>query len=109
MFFKILILNIKIILNNNYIKHFTKLLKNDDINLNLVLVNKFNLKTNLSKKLYILKLMTNIKNNNIKLNKELNFVMLDNQKFFSLFKSLSKKYSNSLLLNNHFYKKRFFV
>lgn len=108
-FFKILILNIKIILNNNYIKYFVKLLNKDIINTNILLVNKFNLENNLTKKLYILKLINNLKQKNIKLGKELKTLILNNTKIFNLFKTLSLKHSSSLLLNNFFYKKRFFV
>ena len=108
-FFKILIFNIKIVLNNNYIKYFIKLINQDNIDINQFLENKFNLNNNLSKKLYILKLINVLKQNNVKLNKDLKILILNNQKIFNLFKTLSKKYSKNLLLNNFFYKKRFFI
>jgi len=108
-FFKILITNIKILLNNNYIKFFVKTLKSDHLRINNFLLNKFRLKNDLTKKFYIIKLINNLKNENIKLNKELQLTIINNQKIFNLFKNLSKKYINNILLNNFFYKKRFFI
>lgn len=109
LFFKIFIFNLKILINNFYIKFFSNLLNLNSQKINNIFLTKFKISNNLNKRLYILKLIENYQNLNKSLYKDIKYSLKENKKFFVFFKNLTKKYSENLLMSNYFYKKRFFI